>query len=147
MGTRSITTFIDERQREIAVMYRQYDGYPEGHGAELAEFLSGMNVVNGLGAEHKKVANGMDCLAAQVVAHFKDGPGNIYLMPAQTRDVSEEYLYIVKGEEGMKEPTIDVYEASHDNGWDNPPTYSKLFGGPASEVLVKCKTQRQDEDE
>ena len=28
-------------------MYRQFDGYPSGHGVELAQFLAGMVIVNG----------------------------------------------------------------------------------------------------
>ncbi len=39
MGTRSLTILCG-RDAEIAVLYRQYDGYPEGHGRELAEILS-----------------------------------------------------------------------------------------------------------
>ena len=38
MGTRSLT-FVYDEQEAIINMYRQYDGYPTGHGAELAEFL------------------------------------------------------------------------------------------------------------
>ena len=39
MGTRSLTTFIDDHtEEEIVVMYRQYDGYPEGHGRDLVNF-------------------------------------------------------------------------------------------------------------
>lgn len=40
MGTRSLTVFIDEHNdKEIVVMYRQMDGYPEGHGQDLVDFL------------------------------------------------------------------------------------------------------------
>lgn len=46
MGTRSITKFIEEG-KEICGLYRQFDGYPEGHGKELAEFLQNMPIVNG----------------------------------------------------------------------------------------------------
>ena len=100
MGTRSLTVFKDG-EHEIAVMYRQMDGYPSGHGADLAEFLSGMRVVNGLSAfgDNSKTANGMDCLAAQVVAYFKTGPGGIYLMSAGTRECGEEYIYWVSDNE------------------------------------------------
>ena len=54
MGTRSLTTFIEtytEREtgkkikNEVVTMYRQYDGYPTGHGIELAEFLADGEVV------------------------------------------------------------------------------------------------------
>jgi hypothetical protein len=77
-------------------MYRQYDGYPEGHGVDLAEFLDDFNVVNGLGANTypKKTANGCGCLAAQLVQHFKDGPGGIYLQPGDGKigESWEEYI-------------------------------------------------------
>lgn len=43
MGTRSLTAFIikGEQDKEIATMYRQFDGQPNWHGVELAEFISG----------------------------------------------------------------------------------------------------------
>lgn len=74
MGTRSLTHF--EHNGEIlCTVYRQMDGYPEGHGKDLAEFLSGYKIVNGINMEDDRVcpklANGMGCLAAQVIAHFK----------------------------------------------------------------------------
>ena len=100
MGTRSLTVFKDGDQ-EIAVMYRQYDGHPSSHGEELKAFLKGVSVVNGLSGDRTKVANGMGCLAAQIVAHFKEEPGNIYLHAAGTRDRGEEYIYTVSaGEKG-----------------------------------------------
>ena len=103
MGTRSLTVLEMEDGTEIAVMYRQYDGYPEGHGQELKEFLAGFEIVNGFGCgddQPIKQANGMDCLAAQIIAHFKTDIGNIYLMPAGTRDAGEEYIYTVKPSNG-----------------------------------------------
>ena len=35
----------------------------------------------------------MGCLAAQVVAHFKDGAGGIYLYPPKERNLGQEYEY------------------------------------------------------
>ena len=96
MGTRSLTIVEEDRGVEICVLYRQFDGYPTGHGAELKTFLEGIQIVNGLGlANEKRVANGMDCLAAQLSAHFKKEPGGFYLYPAGTRDCVEEYIYTV----------------------------------------------------
>ena len=46
MGTRSITKFIESdgnKQSAICAMYEQFDGYPTGHGLDLAEFLNGGN--------------------------------------------------------------------------------------------------------
>ena len=37
MGTRSLTFVYDENNTPVLNMYRQFDGYPSGHGAELAE--------------------------------------------------------------------------------------------------------------
>lgn len=94
MGTRSLTVVEEVGGVEICVLYRQYDGYPTGHGAELKSFLQGIQIVNGLGlGNEKRMANGIECLAAQLVAHFKREPGGFYLYPAVTRDCGEEYIY------------------------------------------------------
>ncbi len=96
MGTRSLTVILDEENKEICVLYRQYDGYLNGHGAELKEFLEGFSVVNGFGSgDPPKTANGMGCLAAQIIANFKSGIGGFYLYPADTRDYGEEYIYTI----------------------------------------------------
>lgn len=107
MGTRSLTVIHDYDDDEIVVLYRQFDGYPEGHGAELASFLKGMIMVNGLRmGDTQRVANGPGCLAALIVAHFKgDTPGGFYLYKAGTRDVGEEYIYHVRPRESGE---IDV---------------------------------------
>jgi hypothetical protein len=102
MGTRSITRVLTgdiEDAKPLVAMYRQYDGYPEGHGVELANFLLSGTMVNGLGAEPSRVFNGMSCLAAQLVAEFKDGPGGIYLerpdvtLDEYADDIFIEYVY------------------------------------------------------
>jgi len=96
MGTRSLTIILDEENKEICVLYRQFDGYPTGHGAELKEFVDGFTVVNGYGSsEPPKTANGLGCLAAQIIGHFKSGVGGFYLYPAGTRDCGEEYIYTI----------------------------------------------------
>jgi len=102
MGTRCLTV-IRDRSEEIAVLYRQYDGYPEGHGAELKEFLDGFKIVNGIPMAYEgKIADGAQCLAAQIVAHFKTVVGNFYLYPAGMRGLGEEYIYTVFCEENKE---------------------------------------------
>ena len=117
MGTRSLTYIEDSHQTAVAdeennnevhetkqnilCMYRQYDGYLSGHGAELAEFLQDFTVVNGYNSNTpKRAANGMGCLAAQLIAHFKDGIGNIYIHEPNESDCGEEYTYTVYEEDG-----------------------------------------------
>ena len=91
MSTRSTTWFITNTGACLVNMYRQYDGYPEGHGKELATFLAGIRRVGGRGPVG--TANGIQCLAAQAVAHFKTEPGNIYLVPEEQ---AEEWGYEVR---------------------------------------------------
>lgn len=90
MSTHAVTTIFDGKEALVS-FYRHMDGYPSWHGKELFEFLDGMKIVNGLGGDVGKVANGMDCLAAQLIAHFKDGPGNIYI--TRNEPHSEDYSY------------------------------------------------------
>lgn len=137
MGTRSLTIFTENDSVEIGVIYRQLDGYPEGHGKELAQMLSGMQLVNGLSINQPaKIANGMSCLAAQVVAYFKSGPGGIYLYPAGTRRCGEDYIYLVTGKDG-KEVQIEVRERRG----------NVLYKGPASkfEAWLKRTQSKQSE--
>lgn len=95
MGTRSLT-FVYQDKTPVLCMYRQYDGYPAGHGAELAEFLGQFEAItNGIRVgETRKTANGMGCLAAQLVGHFKQGEvGGFYLYPTNSKDCGQEYEY------------------------------------------------------
>jgi hypothetical protein len=102
MGTRCLTVMQREDGTEIAVLYRQMDGYPEGHGKDLHEFLDDMQICNGISSDQKtgKWANGAECLAAQIVAYFKDRIGQFYLHPAGTRNCGEEYIYTVRPSAG-----------------------------------------------
>jgi hypothetical protein len=95
MGTRSLTFVYDDLNKPIINMYRQFDGYPSGHGAELAEFLNSFEAItNGIPlGDTRKLANGMGCLAAQMVAHFKIGAGGFYLYPVNSKDCGQEYEY------------------------------------------------------
>jgi hypothetical protein len=121
MGTRSLTTFIerytDEKTKKVknikvVTMYRQFDGYPKGMGIDLAEFLAGGKLVNGISPTEKElVFNGMGCLAAQCVAYFKEGPGSIYLHRGGTTNCWEEYRYeIIQDEENPKEIIFRCYD-------------------------------------
>lgn len=112
MGTRSLTIVKD--QGEVVLnMYRQMDGYPTGHGQELADFLKPFQVVNGIGMtpEGKKLANGLGCLAGQIVAHFKESVGGFYLYPTKAKNVGEEFTYIVYGNES-DQLTLEVHTSN-----------------------------------
>ena len=112
MGTRSLTIFNNEwDNEEIVVLYRQYDGYPTGHGRDLLSFLNNMNMVNGISNnEKRKIANGMGCLSAQVIAYLKEAPGDFYLHSAGTRDIGEEFIYTLYYTEELKIKVQDTYD-------------------------------------
>lgn len=107
MGTRSIVQF-QENGEPIVSVYQQYDGYPEGVGKKLYEFLKDFTIVNGIRLdEDRQIANGMSCLAAQFIAEFKTGVGSLYIVPiGQT----EEYNYIVDFSTDDDEMTITVWD-------------------------------------
>lgn len=95
MGTRSVTT-IRENGKPICAFYRQFDGYPSGHGREISDFMSGMVVINGFNnkMEAGNYANGAGCFAAQLIAKLKTQIGNVYMVaiPDGPND-EEEYMY------------------------------------------------------
>jgi hypothetical protein len=106
MATRALINFV-EREDGVSFgehpnvdkihiqIYHHYDGYPQGLGVKLANFLDGYDVVNGLSTSYQgPVANGMGCLAAQTVGWLKDEPGNVYLQKPIERDW-EDYEYFV----------------------------------------------------
>ncbi len=94
MGTRSLT-FVYEKNKPILNMYRQFDGYPSGHGQELAEFLLSGELVNGYSDENAKVFNGMGCLAAQMIVNFKKSVGGFYIYSVDSTDGWQDYEYHV----------------------------------------------------
>ena len=122
MGTRSLTFVYDDNEAVIN-LYRQYDGYPSGHGRELADFLSPFTIVNGIGQRTEHIANGMSCLAAQLVAHFKTEVGQFYLHPVSAKDCGQDYEYHVY-EDKVVVKNYDGREIFSGN-WEN---FSKFCG-------------------
>lgn len=154
MGTRSLTRVHTATGGKIINLYRQFDGYPSGHGTDLFKFLNGFEIVNGYsGKEGPKAANGAGCLAAQLVAHFKtqqnkderrrDGKliGGFYLYPIDSTDCGQDYEYIVT-----------VTEA----GWDSdaPATINvevigykgREFSGTVEEFGAFCAKEPEDDE-
>ena len=113
MGTRCLT-FVYDGDTPVINMYRQFDGYPSGHGAELADFLDGMVVVNGYGEVKPKIANGMGCLAAQMIANFKQTVGGFYIHPVTDTDCWQDYEYhVYEDKVVVKNPTEVIFEGSY----------------------------------
>jgi len=136
MSTRSLVRFatreegvsFSEHPEQIEVqVYKHYDGYPEGHPVDLAKFLNGFSVVNGLGQDTYKVANGLGCLAAQYVAAFKMDAGDLYIENTDTEHFDIEYITYVWGDDG-KGIWMSIFD-----------TYSEecIFVGKPQELIDK----------
>jgi len=143
MGTRSLT-FVYEKygqvQKPVCNMYRQYDGYPTGHGAELAEFLNGGRLVNGLietKTVDEMVYNGMGCLAASMVAHFKQTPGGFYIYSTDERDCGQDYEYHISNKDGLY---VEVYNCGCNMfGVSMSDKHEMVFGGYLKDFTEFCK--------
>ena len=118
MGTRSLTFVYDStgdngESEPIMCVYRQFDGYPSGHGHELAQFLDSKTLVNGFGKQNSFEANGMGCLAAQLIVQLKHGVGGIYIYPVSSTDCFQDYEYHVYEDKVIvKNPTAVIFEGT-----------------------------------
>jgi|688.fasta_scaffold227587_2 hypothetical protein len=143
MGTRSTYRVIEEwkddttgkiSQNKLVLMYAQYDGYPTGHPMDTAKWLASGKVVNGYGANEKKlVFNGAGCLAAQLVAKFKDSVGGYYIHPMNHRGQCwENYTYdiIIKEDKSIEYICYEI-------GGSKKITFKKLFQGSPEDFIQK----------
>ncbi len=139
MGTRSLT-FVYDGERPIINLYRQYDGYPSGHGRELAEFLEGYTIVNGLGEKRSKLANGMGCLAAQMVAHFKTEVGQFYLHSPEQKDCGQDFEYHVYSKDNELRVAI-TNRGDNFYGLTTSDVNESIFDGPVADFVRFCSEE------
>ena len=112
MGTRCLT-FVYDGDVPVINVYRQFDGYPSGHGHELAQFLDSKILVNGFTDKNAAQANGMGCLAAQLIVQLKHGVGGIYIYPVSSTDCFQDYEYHVYEDKVIvKDPTAVIFEGT-----------------------------------
>ena len=147
MGTRSLT-FVYEKygqiQKPVVNMYRQFDGYPTGHGAELAEFLKSGRMINGLDGIGKELQfNGMGCLAAQMVAHFKQTPGGFYIHPTDVTDCGQDYEYhIYDSGQGLY---VEVADCGYNIfGVSSGDRHDFVFKGNLKEFTKFCSDEKKE---
>lgn len=149
MGIRAVTLIVDRsfnksNEQPIVNMYRQHDGYPEGHGKELFDFLDGKILINGIGgdAAYGTHANGAGCLAAQMVNHFKEDLGGIYLHGcAKTVEPlvndGDDYGYVVYIDTEQADPTARVSVEVYSWG-------EKQFAGTVAEFGAWIASERDE---
>lgn len=142
MGTRSTIKFIRKRKNELTPLvsiYQQFDGYIEGVGYDLANYLKSKKIINGIsyGQNTDEYANGFDCLIAQFIRDFKKEVGGLYITDF---DDVEEYNYKVIFDE-------DKYFSGNYNTTDDLITIKvdTIFEGTPSELLEFKETDNEEE--
>ena len=133
MGTRSLT-FIKEKSdnNNSITMYKQYDGYPDGWGRQLSDFLDRHTIVNGFSINDKRViANGVGCLIGKLISEVKgDSTGGLYIQSSEHKDCGQEYEYHVEVCDDTGDINIKIYDNYEDKF---------IFEGTPLELLNKYK--------
>ena len=131
MSTRSATIIKSKdwqgNEVEVARFYRHCDGYPEGHGADLA-----------LAIEHADIEGGYGC--QNILANLLNMNCRIEFEKVGTEHGDIEFLYIVHADSGI----IDLYESDFDCDYKETLAKEPLFTGSAAEYLKRfpcCYTQ------
>lgn len=126
----------DNIEESLVNIYHHYDGNPEHLGIKLAKFLLPYKIKNGVSnlilEEFPQLANGPECLAAQLVTHLKTDVGNVYLYPVSDFKYGAEYIYTVYPK--INEPTyIAIYKVDNDK---------VIFVGTSDKLIKKYDRQR-----
>lgn len=137
MGTRARVNVFNRNQLIVSI-YRQFDGYPDGLGREVADFAGKMKIINGISGEKAgEAANGMGCFAAQLIRHLKDDIGSVYIRDTGPESQGEEFSYNLHNRDGKI--WIDALEGSM-TAFGNPGTpeaeMKPIFSGFASDFKV-----------
>lgn len=136
MGTSATIRFKHEGDNNTILVnvYHHYDGYIEGVGHDLAEFLLSKKIVNGITCfdNMHAIANGFSCLIAQYISYVKKGPGEVYIYPQYFKG---DYNYDV------------VYNGYKNEIYIKVIHFSKvLFKGSPKELLEYKEEADEDKD-
>ena len=129
-------------EESLVNIYHHYDGNPEHLGVKLAKFLLPYKITNGVSnlsvKDFTHLANGPECLTAQLVKHLKTGDicdtvvGNVYLYPINPYKYDAEYIYTLYPK--TDEPTyIAIYKNFDDK---------VIFVGTPDKLIKKYDRQR-----
>ena len=121
MGTRATihiakreegVSFSEIPKKKLVSIYNQYDGYPDGLGVTLANYLLGTKIVNGLGGDRDTVFNGLGCMAASIIAELKEEAGNVYIDDPNSPHGWLDYEYVIWGSD-HKDIWISIFDGNN----------------------------------
>lgn len=145
MGTRSTITFYEKRDDKLIPyvnIYQQYDGYLEGVGKELCEWLKDKIIVNGFSYFDKRnIANGVGCLVAQFISDKKNEVGNFYIYPIGEGKDYCDYNYTVIIDETYSERKLKDITTIEVDSWGRKP----FFKGTIQELLDYIENQKEED--
>jgi len=125
MGTSGLTVVLNEDNEPITCISFQSDGHPEGNGVKTAKYADKI-IVNGIGNETDNVANGMDCLAAQLIRDIKTRVGGYYIVNPNKISIDYGYIYFVCFYKINKKPYIKFFQTDWDSDKEYPTIESIL---------------------
>lgn len=142
MGTRSKTSFIEkigDKRKHLVSVYQQYDGYIEGVGYEIANYILSKKIINGFSLEQtmeKGYCNGFPCLIAQFIKDFKTDIGYLYIVDEED---TQEYNYNIIFDSDLYFSGVDIRKELITNDffevevidWNN----EMIFKGTLEELL------------
>ena len=110
MSTRSVITFYRKETPYVSV-YQQSNGYHDGVGKKLCDWLYDKILINGISSTIKDLsnyANGVGCLAAQFIRDFKNSVGSLYITPTDYDKEWIDFNYSVIIDDDVNLPTYGV---------------------------------------
>ena len=130
MSTRSITHIHEMdslRDEIICSFFRHCDGYPSGHGDDLAKWLADKRLVNGIGQDFERGRdfNRAGTMAVPLMAHIQAVSG-CEVIPSGS-DGDSQYVYDVYFRDGEFIITVD----------GNYETTAKDFNGDSIEKQME----------
>ena len=138
MSTRSVITFTEkfktrdgsDKRNLLCTIYQHEDGYIEGVGYDLANWLLKKKLCNGISMDPTlgEYANGVGCLVAQFIKNFKTEIGGLYISYTGDRECYNYDVVIDEMETGSLDDLTTITVTRYDN--DEP-----IFVGKPSELL------------
>lgn len=145
MSTRSATiirqtTYFgeDATTEEIMRFYRHCDGYPEGHGMDMANAIRNVDGLDGV-----RSSEWLSNFLLWFLIHSPYTP-HVEFEPFGCQHGDLEYLYVVEGivdrrwgkkEDGRLPVTISVYGIGWDEDYADAEKQEPLFSGTAYEYI------------
>lgn len=90
----------EDKTKIVCSFFRHCDGYPSGHGDDLAAWLKDKNLVNGMGADFMRGRdfNRAGSMAVHLMHHIDDVSG-CEVTPTGNNAPDAEYIYSIRFED------------------------------------------------